>query len=66
MVRLNRRQRDVLIDKVPDVAHLGFGSLVFGQVLSSEAFSVAWAMFGVALWLALFGWVILLASGESR
>ena len=65
MLRLTSRQRDVLIEKVPDVANLGFASLVFGQALSDQPFSLWWALVGLLFWRALFGWILLLASGES-
>ena len=64
MLRLRQRQRAVLVDKVPDLANLGAGSLIFGQALSDQAFSLSWALLGLVLWLALFGWVFLLASGD--
>jgi len=64
MVRLRRRQRAVLVEKIPDLANLGAGSLIFGQALSGEPFSLPWTLLGILLWCALFCWVMLLASGD--
>ena len=64
MLRLNPRQRNLLIEKVPDVANLGAGSMVFGQILSGQAFSIGWAVFGIAFWFVLFGLMLFVASGE--
>jgi hypothetical protein len=53
MLKLRRRQRDVLIDKLPDVGNLAAGALVFGQLLGDRPFSLAVAVFGFGLWLLL-------------
>jgi hypothetical protein len=37
----------VFIEKVPDVANLGFASLVFGQALNDQPFSLSWALVGL-------------------
>ena len=54
----------VLVEKIPDLANLGAGSLIFGQALSGEPFSLPWALLGIFLWFAVFCWVFLLASGD--
>ena len=64
MLRLKPRQREALIQKVPDVANLGAGSLIFGQVLSGQTFSTPWMLFGIVFWFTMFGWMLYLASGE--
>ncbi len=53
MLRLKCEQRQLLADKLPDVANVAAGGLVFGQALSQERFSVAMAALGFATWLAL-------------
>ena len=64
MLRLKPRQRELLIEKVPDIANLAAGSLVFGQILSGQAFSPLWALFGIVFWFVLFGLILFAASGE--
>ena len=46
MLRLKREQRQVLVDKVPDVANLVIGALFLGQFLSDRPFSPVLALFG--------------------
>ena len=36
---LNDRQREVLAGKLADLGNIGFGSLVFGYVVHSQAFN---------------------------
>ncbi len=62
MLRLKREQRQLLADKLPDVANVAAGGLVFGQALSQERFSVDMAALGFATWLALMA----LALGYTR
>jgi hypothetical protein len=56
MLRLNRKQREVLLDKLPDVANLVTASRFLGQFLADRPFSLALAVFGIvsasARWLA--------------
>ena len=40
MLRLNPRQRDVLIEKMPDVANLVGASTFLGQLLTDRPFSI--------------------------
>lgn len=49
MLRLTLRQREMLIDKVPDLANLGAAGLVFGQAFM-ESFSVVVGLAGVLMW----------------
>lgn len=50
MLELNRNQRTVLADKLPDMANLATGALVFAQFLGERAFSPWLAAFGIGLW----------------
>ena len=64
MLRLNFRRREVLIDKMPDVANLAAGSMFLGQFLTERPFSAVLAAAGVAGWMGC--WVItLVLSGEE-
>ena len=51
MLRLNVRQRTMLVEKVPDLANLAMAGLVFGQFLGTEAFSIRVALGGVVVWI---------------
>jgi hypothetical protein len=62
MLRLKRAQRATLADKLPDLANLAAGALVFSQFLT-EHFSVPEALAGVAIWGALMAWAIRFAGG---
>jgi type IV secretory pathway TrbD component len=66
MLELNKWQRSVLIDKVPDVANVAVGATVFGQLLSGRAFSWSVAVWGLVVWLLCFGVAIWLARRELR
>lgn len=50
MVEFKPRQRDVLTDKLPDVANLAAGALIFGQFIGDRAFSLRVALLGLVLW----------------
>jgi len=63
MVGLSREQRQMLQDKLPDVANLVLGALAFGQFLSDRPFSPWWAAAGFAGWLALIGSALWLGRG---
>ena len=57
MLRLTREQRKILADKLPDLANLAAGALVFGQFLASD-FSIWVGLVGVITWGALMAWAI--------
>jgi hypothetical protein len=64
MLRLKPQQRQMLVDKLPDVANLAVGALFLGQFLSDRPFSSVLAVFGVALWTALLGFALWVAGME--
>jgi hypothetical protein len=64
MVELTRGQRAVLVDKLPDVASVAAGALVFGQFLG-EHFSWSVAIAGTTLWAFLVGCAVVLAGGDQ-
>jgi len=65
MVELTNGQRALLADKLPDIANVAAGALVFGQSLSDRTFSLPLAAAGVALWAFLFGCAVVLARKEQ-
>ena len=66
MLKLNRFQRAVLIDKLPDAANVGLGALLFGQFLGQREFSIVQAALGIAIWLFLLACAVALgAKGDS-
>ena len=46
-MRLNTKQREVLAEKLADLANIAVGSLVFGYVLKAEAFNNLSLILGV-------------------
>ncbi|MBI3492300.1 MAG: hypothetical protein HY047_11050 [Acidobacteria bacterium] len=56
----------MLVDKLPDVANLGVGALVFGQFLGERTFSRSMALIGLGLWFLLIGVALWLARREDR
>lgn len=66
MLLLNRAQRAVLVDKVPDVANLAIGALSFGQFLGERPFSFMRALCGVGMWMILMAWAIVLADERNE
>jgi len=66
MVGLTTEQRRMLIDKLPDAANLALGALVFGQFLQDRLFSRQLAAAGVAVWLGLLAWALLLGRESQR
>jgi hypothetical protein len=64
MLRLNRRQREVLIEKLPDVANLVAASTSFGQFLADRPFSTWLALGGVTTSMLL--WLVALLPAEEK
>ncbi len=48
---LRPRQRAVLLEKMPDVANLAIGALMFGQFLGDKPFSLWTALGGFVIWI---------------
>ena len=59
------RQRELLLEKWPDLANLAMGGLVFGQFLSDEPFSIPVGLVGLAIWIAVMALALVLA-GERQ
>ena len=54
----------MLSDKLADAANLALGGMVFGQFLADRPFSTVIAADGMASWVLLLGWALLL--GKER
>ena len=63
MLRLNERQRSVLIEKLPDVANGVIVAALFGQFLTGQRYSMGVALAGIAVWI--FFWVLTLAMAKD-
>lgn len=66
MLRLNEAQRHVVIDKIPDLANLAAGAMVFGQFLADEPFSGSVAAGGLVVWAFLIACSVVLARGADQ
>jgi hypothetical protein len=66
MLRLKLRQRDLLIEKLPDVANLTAASTFFGQLLTDRPFSFVVALTGVAASILLWSYALLIAREDAR
>ena len=64
MLRLNARQRAVLVETLRELANLAAGALVLGQFVGQQPLSLGTVLDGIALWVVLVGWAVLL-SGED-
>jgi hypothetical protein len=65
MLRLKPSQRAVLADKLPDAANVVAAGLIVGQAVSGRPFSLALAVWGIALWATLMIIAVLLASERT-
>ena len=61
MLRWNVGQRRVLVDKLPDAANLVVGALFVGQFLGGRPFSLTLALSGIAVWVVLMGFALVVA-----
>ena len=65
MLELTNRQREMLVDKLPDAANVAAGALFFGQFLGERSFSLSLAALGVGLWVFLTFCSFALAGGKQ-
>lgn len=65
MLRLTKERRDILAEKLGDLANLAVAALVFGQAIGQDAFSVGTATAGMAIWLLLTLFTLIL-KGQRR
>ena len=66
MLRLNARQRTVLLEKVPDVANLAIGALLFGQFVGGQPFSPWSALTGFVIWIVLMAMTLSIAREDRQ
>ena len=64
MLRLKPRQRELFVDKMPDVANVAAASMFFGQFVSGRPFSVWLGLGGLAAWVLFWGLAFLFAGEE--
>jgi hypothetical protein len=60
MLRLTKRRRDRLADKLPDTANVALGILAFSQFLSDSPIGLGPLSTGIALWFVLMAVAFLL------
>ena len=65
MLRLNPRQRELFVDKMPDVANVAAASMFFGQFLSGRPFSVWVGLAGLTAWLVCWAMAFVIARGDE-
>jgi len=65
MLEFHEKQRAVLADKLPDLANLAAGAMIFGQALSGNGFSFSTAVVGFGIWLVLVILAIVFAKGSG-
>lgn len=61
MLRLKPKQRAVAVEKLPDLANVIAGVLVFGQLVDDEPVSIWLVAAGLAIWVIVAGVTLLLA-----
>lgn len=66
MLKLKAEQRQVLVEKLPDVANLVVGALFLGQFLGERPFSLTLALSGIAAWMALMIFALVVAGGDKE
>ncbi|MBI3914561.1 MAG: hypothetical protein HY327_10320 [Chloroflexi bacterium] len=59
-MRLNEEQRKLWADKLMDLANIATAALVFGQFLSGTGFQYPLFMAGVAIYVVLWIWAMVL------
>jgi len=65
MLELKRDQRAMLVDKLPDIANIAAGGMVFGQFLAANPLSVVAMLCGAGIWAFLLWCSFALAGGAE-
>ena len=68
MLRWTEKQRDLVADKLADLANVAAGAMVFGQLLTQQQFSwasLAVAAVGLLVWALLALVVVVLSRGGT-
>lgn len=66
MLGLRPGQRTLMADHVPELANFAAGSLLFGQLLSEEPYSLKVALVGFVSYAVLMGLALFFATGEQQ
>ena len=64
MLRLKPRQREMVVDKFPDLANVGAGLFVFGQFVGQQPPSIRLIAAGILVWAVLMV-TAMIAAGET-
>lgn len=64
-LRLSKRRRELLIDKLPDAANVALGALVFGQFLGKGPYSLLHIAVGIVLWVTSMAAAWLVSEGRN-
>lgn len=64
MLRLKPGQRRVLIDRLPELANFGVGSMFFGQFLGERPFSWELAATSIGMWFVFVAMTLWLAQED--
>jgi hypothetical protein len=65
MLRFRKTQRAILVEKIPDLANLAAGALIFGQFVGGQRFSLTVAVVGLIAWAAMIGLTLAIAGDEE-
>jgi hypothetical protein len=65
MLRLDQGQRTALSETLRELANLVVGALTLGQFVGAQAPSIWLILAGLALWLILIVWGLMLAGDKS-
>ena len=63
MLRLTKGRRELLAEKLADLANFAVAVLVFGQAVGDDAFSPWLAIGGIAIWVVFVGVAYALSGG---
>jgi hypothetical protein len=66
MIRLKPRQRTALGETLRELANLVAGALVLGQFVGEQRLSIWSILVGIAAWVVLVGFVLLLAAEKGN
>jgi hypothetical protein len=64
MVRFTRGRRELLAEKVADLANFAVAGLVFGQTVGEEMFSLVVGLAGIGLWLGFLVFALAIKGGS--
>jgi hypothetical protein len=64
MLRLTKPRREILSEKLGDLANLAVGALVFGQAIGQDTFSLGVAVAGMTIWGLLMVFTLALKGGS--